>query len=103
MRTTLNVCGRAFAGVIHRTAYLESGAAALLFNSEDGERIATLSVNLQQPLPSPNHTFIKDYSENEGVLAQLVAQNIVRDTGQRAASGFVTVPLVEIVEPSLRK
>jgi hypothetical protein len=82
--------------------YISGGAPALLFE-DSGKRLVTLSVNMVGETLMPNYTFIKDYSENEGVLEQLVKHGIVRDTGTRTATGFVTVPLVEIIEPSLRR
>lgn len=102
MKITLKLCGTDFAGIIRRTDYLEGDTPALEMIEPDGERIATLTVNFPDvPLPA-NHTFIKDYSENEGVLAQLIDKKIVRDTGERIRSGFVTCPVVEIIEEGLR-
>jgi len=100
---TLNLCGASYTGVIRSVPYISGGAPALLFESKSGRRIATLSVNMVGEPLMPNHTFIKDHSENEGVLGQLVNLGVVRDTGTRKPTGFVTVPLVEIIEPSLRQ
>jgi hypothetical protein len=36
--------------------------------------------------------WIKDYAENEGMLASLVAAGVVEATGRWAQAGFVTVP-----------
>jgi hypothetical protein len=97
--------GIPFIGTIRRQPYLDGGAAALELVDDSGEQIATLSTNLRfsaQMLPDANHTFIKDYSENTGVLEQLIEHGIVRDTGARAHSGFVEIPVVEIIEKELR-
>jgi hypothetical protein len=103
-KITLNLCGRDWSGVLRCDNYRSGDATALIFDEEDGEQIAVLSVNLPDALlPDQNHTFIKDYSENEGVLAQLIQQGIVRDTGIKVSSGFVQIPLVEIIASELRE
>jgi hypothetical protein len=102
-KVTLNLCGTNYTGVIARLQYQDGGAPALRL-MDHGQCIATLSVNMPgNLLLGDNHTFIKNWSENEGVLEQLVNAGIVRDTGQRASSGFVQVPMVEIIAPELRE
>jgi hypothetical protein len=89
-----------FTGAIYRDEYQQSGATALEMLADDGEPIGTLSTNIG-PLPK-NHVAIKDYSENEGMFAQLIEKGIVRDTGKRVRSGFVEIPVGEILVPELR-
>jgi len=43
-----------------------------------------------------DHTFIKDYSENEGVLMALLDAGVVSDTGHAIPSGFELCPLCKI-------
>jgi hypothetical protein len=80
------------------------GGAALRMQAADGESIATLTISVAGYMPETiNHTVVKDYSENAGVLAQLVRLGIVRDTGERVQTGWVESPVVEIIAPQLRE
>ena len=44
-----------------------------------------------------NYTFIKDYSENEGMLDALVKAGIVSEPIEYYHTGYVTCPLVEVL------
>ena len=71
--------------------------ALVLHDVVDDEMVAVASVNLpDEPLP-PGHVFIKDWSENEGILAALVRGGIVADTGIRIPTGFVEAALCRIL------
>lgn len=108
MKATLTFTGIPFSGVIKRHQYQSGNKAVALILEDDspedrGEPLATLTFNPHQPVAlGPNECVIKDYSENEGVFAQLIALGVVRDTGKRVPSGFVVAPIAEIVEPTLR-
>lgn len=63
---------------------------------------AALTAGSPEPLIPSNDplrkTFwMKTYSENEGILEQLEAQNILRRTGQVKKQGYVTLVAVETV------
>lgn len=61
---------------------------------EDGntlERIAVATVNVGMP-----GVFIKDYSENEGMLKQLVEKGLVEEIGATFTSGYVEIPEVRL-------
>lgn len=63
---------------------------------------AVLTAGSSEPLLPSNDllrkTFwMKTYSENEGILEQLEAQNILRRTGQVKTQGYVTLVAVETV------
>lgn len=78
------------------------GVVALqLVNKEDGTTFRVASVNLPGhvvQLDNDRQTFIKNYSENEGILDALVEAGIVADTGKRVSSEHVAgIPLVEVV------
>jgi len=73
---------------INETASLDwkeynNGGLALLLVSEIGEPLGLPSINLDVPLPSKEHMYIKMYSENEGYLKCLVDAGVVQDTGER--------------------
>jgi hypothetical protein len=62
-----------------------------LIDDLDNEPYATATTNLPEVLLLDNEVFIKDYSENEGVLEFLTTNNIVIATDKWATSGFVDV------------
>ena len=62
-----------------------------LVDDSDNEPYATATTNLPDVLLLDNEVFIKDYSENEGVLEFLSKNNIVVPTNKWATSGHVDV------------
>ena len=44
------------------------------------------------------HTFIKDWSENTGMLKALVDAKLVEDTGIRVPTGYVEAALVRVID-----
>jgi len=106
MRITLNILGDDYTGEVRRDAYRANGAAALIFGDpEDGQQIAVLSVCLVDGgfLPDVNHTFLKTWSENAGLLEQLEEKGIVKSTGITVPTGHVRATMVEILAPELRR
>ena len=98
------------------SAYRDGGAFALqLVGAEDtpyeGEPIATATVNLPHMGLGAGKggrvlTFIKDWSENQGILDQLVEQNLVERVYRqgepvRVPTGYVQADLVEVVSHQL--
>ena len=86
--------------------------ALQLKDIEDGSPIATATVNLEEhahvllsEMSKGNAilTFVKDYSENEGMLKALVDAQVVVDTGIKAPSGYVEVTVVELAHDTLEK
>lgn len=58
--------------------------AVQLVASNDGEPIATLSVNVvEAPAPGPNQFWAKTYSENVEVAEQALASGHFKDLGKR--------------------
>ena len=62
-----------------------------LIDDSDNEPYCTATTDLPDVLLLDNEVFIKDYSENEGVLDFLTTNNIVIATDKWATSGFVDV------------
>ena len=63
---------------------------------------AVLTAGSTEPLLPSNDSlrksfWMKTYSENQGILEQLEAQNILRRTGQVKTQGYVTLVAVETV------
>lgn len=90
--------------VIVKHRYQDNNRIALqLIDAENGEPIAMATVNLPQIEDiEPNTVFIKDYSENDGMLKTLVDNKIVKYKGIKVNTGFVTIPVCEIIHESLR-
>lgn len=59
--------------------------------------MATATVNLPNEKLGKDCVFIKNYSENEGMLEALVKAGVVRDTGKRVRTGYVEVPMCELL------
>ena len=90
-------------------ARYRNGIIALkLVEWEDGYPvpIAVATVNLEDyedeildaiSVTGNNYTFIKDYSENEGMLDALVKAGIVSEPLGFYHTGYVTCPLVEVL------
>lgn len=73
--------------------YAQDGTIAIQLFEENGyELIATATVNVGIP-----GVFIKDYSENEGLLAQLVEKGLVQEIGATVKSGYVEIPEVKLI------
>lgn len=97
--------------VVEFAKYRNGRTAICLVDERDDESVATASVNIEacsddqwesfadELNVDPNRlVFIKDYSENEGMLDALVSQGVVENTDIRIETGFVTVPLCIIRE-----
>jgi len=70
-----------------------------LLACDDGSDIAQASVDLPRVGCPEGHTFIKDWSENKGMLRALINAGIVEDTTIRVATGFVEAALVSVLAP----
>lgn len=75
---------------VYQSAYMDNGAPAL-FATEAGtqEPHSTFTVNVPEFFPMEGEVLIKDYSENEGILQDLVDAGIVKESHGTYATGFV--------------
>lgn len=97
--------------IVHNNVHLEcvlslheymngNTAVKLLARNEDGylEPYATISTNTGVLLP-PGSFAAKMYSENEGLVEQLIAAGIVKDTGEYiAGDGYTNFPVMRLVK-----
>jgi hypothetical protein len=70
-------------------AYWDGGVAIRLFSS-DGELLSIPTVNLKDEYghsPAPGAFFLKGYTENEGLVDELVRRGVVERTGRRVEFG----------------
>ena len=58
---------------------------------------ATATVNVPEVELEQGETLIKNYAENEGIFQVLLDAGIVEDTGKRAKSRFVEMPIVRVL------
>jgi hypothetical protein len=68
-----------------------NGRIAMQIKNVLGEAICMASVNLPYVSLPNGCVFIKDYSENEGLLAALEQAGVVERTDVEVPTGFVTV------------
>ena len=83
--------------VLYKSKYIENdNTALLLYGIDDYSPIATATVNLSVPLPE-NQVYIKDYSENEGMLESLKKAGVVKKVIGYRSSGYIDkIPLCEL-------
>lgn len=80
--------------------YASNGhTALLLYDAKTGEPVATASLNMPHVPLAPNQVFIKDYSENAGMLNALEEAEIVRVSGVYIPTGIGSLPVCELLIP----
>jgi hypothetical protein len=83
---------RGWACRVERASYGGSERIALpLYAVADGEPVAIATVNLPELALAADEVVIKDYSENEGMLATLLAAGVVSPPLREVQSGYVTL------------
>lgn len=82
---------------LQKARYCNGRTALVLVDPEDGERVTTATVNLPDEPLAEGEVFIKDYAENEGMVAALQEAGVVQPTGRVVVSGYVTVPVCKLV------
>ena len=90
---------------LYLASYSDGNTALSMYDTEDGSAIACVSLNLvpvePELLEDRALIYLKDYSENEGMLDLLIAEGIVERTGRYRQSGYIEAPLVRIIDPEL--
>lgn len=93
------------------TGYLAGGVAVILVTSEEGypELLTKVSIVVPNKHPAEGCIFVKDYSENAGVLQTFIDKGWLEKTGREVKSGWVTIPearllgdLAELVKAATR-
>ena len=77
--------------------YQDNLRPTIMIMDLNGRTTMIASVNLPDEPCEPGHTYIKDWSENEGILQSLLDAGIIRDTGKSARTGFVSARYVQIL------
>ena len=80
-------------GKLSYTEY-RNGGTALVLNDETEDRVV-LTVWIEGL--AAGEVAVKDYSENEGVLAELLRLKIVKEPHRVAQAGYVNLPVCKLV------
>jgi len=90
-----------FAGydcVVRIDRYASGGNTALsLYDAKSGDPVATATINFPDIPLLRDQVFIKDYSENEGMLAALEEAGIVRKMGVYVPTGIGSLPVCQLL------
>jgi hypothetical protein len=79
--------------------YQNNGRIALELFDQDGDCMCTATVNLPD-VPLPNgHVFIKDYSENSGILAALVEAKVIGPALRIVNAGYTYAHECKLLMP----
>jgi hypothetical protein len=74
-----------------------NGRTAIVLVGSDGEFAAVATVNIPEAQLRPDQVFIKDYSENQGMLAALEKAGIVQATGAYVDCGYASMPVCRLL------
>jgi hypothetical protein len=81
---------------IRTETYRDGKIRIQLYDSVDGTPYATATTNIEENLEQ-GEVAIKDWSENEGILEFLVQNQIVKEPHRFVKSGYVKVPICELI------
>lgn len=86
------------AATVWLSKYTSDDVWALLITDDMRQPLITATINMSGygMIPADNHVFIKDYSENEGILRALIQGGIVLPAAQEINAGFASVHECEL-------
>ncbi len=89
---------------LNRDAYHSGKRTALwLTSADDGQQVAMCTVNLPEEYLDINEVFIKDYSENFGMVNALRAIGLIDKANRRIKQGWVEIDSYTLHLPTLAK
>ncbi len=77
--------------------YYENGRTAIILTHDELGKLMTPTVNIPEIKLDKNQVLIKNYSENEGILDELINNKIIEDTGINISCGFVVLHLCNLL------
>ena len=84
--------------------YTNTGNKSIrLINTLDGSAVAKATTNVEGVKLQANEVMIKNYMENEGMLAALQNSKVVGRIVDTIQSGFEDIPVVELSEPLMER
>lgn len=81
---------------IETSKYVNDRLAIDLCDVSDGCLVLTATVNLPHNHLPDDHVFIKDYSENEGIMNILINAGIIDHPTLYVPSGYVQIPMCKL-------
>jgi hypothetical protein len=94
----MNVIFKDWKCTINFAKYSNGRTAIQLFDVDDGQPIATASVNLVDEPMAADEVAIKDYSENEGMFNVLNQAGLISDPVRFTSSGFIRdIPICKLL------
>ena len=82
--------------IVNKSLYIDGNTCLRAIDPEDGSPYGTLTVNIPETNINSNHVWIKDWSENEGVLNALVKSGLIKPLDITQPCGCATAHLAEI-------
>jgi hypothetical protein len=83
--------------VIQKEKYQNNRTALCLVDCKSGEDVLMATVNVPELPLKADEVFIKNYSENEGVLSVLVKANIISEPFRYEELNLVIVPVCKLL------
>ena len=81
--------------------YAGGSTSIRLEDASSGEPFCTATVSLEHAHPGDGHVFIKDWSENEGVLNALMDAKVITGSLDRYPTGYAAADLCRLlVDPA---
>jgi hypothetical protein len=91
---------RDFTCETHWKTYPNGRPALYLVDANTRETVAIATADLPGAPLKPGEVFIKEHSENRGMLAALEQAGVVKATGETVRSGFVEVAVAKVLTPT---
>ena len=82
--------------IVNKTQYADGNTALTAIDPISHEPAGTLTVNIPETTLNANHVWIKDWSENEGVLNALIESKLVENLNVTYPQGFCEAHLVKL-------
>ena len=92
----ITLSGHTYEGVVLSRETYGDGSLALTLNDKHDEPVATVSAWLPVP-PAEGCVWVKNYSENAGVLEALLEAGLVDVTGRFQVSGFAVLHEAQVL------
>ena len=96
MLTHKKIQFKKYACILTVGRYVNGRIALQLVDEMDLNPIAIATVNLPDKRLGANKVFIKNWSENEGILDALADAGVIEPTGKKVDTGFVQADIAEL-------
>jgi hypothetical protein len=83
---------------IWKSKYQNNDRIALMLITKGGEPYATVTVNVPEIILEKNEVCIKNYSENEGILEQLISQGILSEPIYSVTDTIILIQICKLLQ-----